>query len=209
MPRKSTPPEIIAHIRELYGKGVRRWEIRKKLGVSNWLIQYYTKDMPRQVRRLTIEEKEVKRLHEKGCTLSSIAKQFNIHKQTVYNITRNEEEVDINRRYVRGLSLAILSELVEKGYMIIPQKNQNYTTRIKKLMEYFDIRKVGFYRGINSISICFLPYKKGEALKEILKLMKKRTTSYQELNILSQAFGLRLGAEEKRKNVSCVIKDAF
>lgn len=195
MPRKSTPPEVITQIRELYGKGIRRWEICKKLIVPNWLIQYYTRDMPRHVKRLTTEEKEeIRRLHEEGHSLGSIAKKFGVCKQTVCNIGRNEEEVSINRQYVRGLSLAILSELVEKGYLIIPQKNQNYTTRIKKLIEYFDIRRVGFYRGINSISVCFLPDKKEEAMRAVLKFWRKKSISHKELGILATAFGVKLNS---------------
>ncbi len=37
--------------------------------------------------------------------------------------------------------------------------------------------------------------------------MKKKATSYQELNYLSEMFGVRLKAREKRSNVNIRIKD--
>lgn len=49
--------------------------------------------------------------------------------------------------------------------------------------------------------------RKEEALKAVLKLMKKKAMSYQELNYLSQASGVNLSSKDKRNSVNIRIKD--
>lgn len=207
MPRKSQLLiETINQIRELYERGFGLLEISRKLGVQKWQILRYTEDMPRHVRRLTIEEKEeIRKMREQGYTNLEIAQKFKINPQTVYLIARG---YGITQRFFRGYSLEVLSHLIENGYFIITEKNHKYLYTVRMLSVRFNIKKVTLSEGKNCITVCFLPDKGREALKAVLKLMKKKATSYQELSYLSQVFGIKLSASQKRNAVNTKIKDA-
>ncbi len=206
MPRRSPlSAETINQIRELYKRDFRLLEISIKLGVQKWQVLRYTDDLPRQVRRLTTEEKEeIRKMREQGYTNLKIAQKFKINPQTVYLIARG---YGITQRFFRGYNLEVLSHLIENGYFIVPKKDHKYLYTVRMLSVWFNIKKVTLSEGKNRITICFLHDKRREALKAVLKLMKKKATSYQELNYLSQIFGIELSAEDKRKNVNIMIKD--
>ncbi len=207
MPRKSQLSiDTINQIRELYKRGYRLLEISRKLGVQKWQVLRYTDDLPRQIRRLTTEEKEeIRKLFSEGTDILELAERFGIHRQTVYLLT-----YDLRgsvRRFGTAPIMEVLSELTNKGYFVMPKKNHMYIRAVRILTSQLNIRRVRLFKGKNCVNVCFLPDKSGEALKEVLKLMKKRATSYQELNYLSQVFGVNLSARDKRANVDIKIKD--
>jgi len=196
-PRLNIPHEIIELIRSMYSEGLRSLDISKKLGVSQGIIMYYTRGLPRQTKRLTKEDKEeMVRMCKEGYSNIEIGKRFGVHSTTAYLVTRDFRGT--TRRVLRNLALEVISSLLDKGYFIVPKNDYAYVTTIRELAVNFNIRKVSLSRNRNPITVCFLPDKSEEALKEVLKLMKKKVTSYQELNILSQTFGIRLPSEEKR-----------
>ncbi len=207
MPRKSQlSAETINQIRELYKRGFKLLEISRKLGVQKWQVLRYTDDLPRQIRRLTTEEKEeIRKLFNEGTDILELAKMFGIHRQTVYLLT-----YDLRgsvRRFGSTPIMEVLSELTDKGYFIVPKKKHSYLRAVRSLTSQLNIRRVRLFKGKFCVTVCFLQDKNGEALKEVLKLMKKKTTSYQELNYLSQVFGIKLKAVEKRNTVNTTIKE--
>ncbi|MBI2546954.1 MAG: hypothetical protein HYW23_00725 [Candidatus Aenigmarchaeota archaeon] len=196
-PRLNIPHEIIERIRSMYSECVSSLGISKRLGVSQGIVMYYTRGLPRRTKRLTKEDKEeMVRMCKEGYSNIEIGKKFGVHSSTAYLVTRDFRGT--TRRVLRNLTLEIISRLLEKGFFIVPKNDYSYITAIRDLCSRFGIRKVSLSRKRNPVTVCFLPDKSKEALKAVLKQLKKKATSYQELNILSQTFGIRLSSEEKR-----------
>jgi len=194
-PRLNIPKEVIDEIRELYSKHIHPSEISKNLRVSLGIVFYYTRDLPRQTRRLTPEEKdEMIKMCKDSYSNIEIGKKFGVHSHTAYLVTRDFRGT--TRRVLRNLMLEIISNLLEKGFFIVPKNDYAYVTSIRDLVVRFNIRKVSLSRNRNPITVCFLPDKKEEALKAVLRLMRKKVTSYQELNYLSRAFGVKFFTKE-------------
>lgn len=196
-PRLNIPHEIIEQIRSMYSEGLRSLDISKKLGVSQGIVMYYTRGLPRQTKRLTKEDKEgMIKMCKEGYSNIEIGKKFGVHSTTAYLVTRDFRGT--TRRVLRNLTLEIISRLLERGVFIVPKSDYSYVTAIRGISSRFGIRKVSLYRRRNPVTVCFLEDKKEEALKEVLKIMKKKATSYQELGILSQAFGVKLSRSEHK-----------
>jgi len=86
-------------------------------------------------------------------------------------------------------------EIMEKGYVYL---NNGKTTKVYMLRKHFPSIQMARVKGK---SIAFLPDKKEEAMRAMLKKFDKKVWSYQELRAVTKLFGSDLKREEKQKLV--------
>jgi len=121
-----------------------------------------------------------------------IAKELNMHRSTVYYWTRDLPSKQCGWPGIRGKTLALLKEIVSKGYAVPPCSyvQQRYMV----LRKYFPtICRVTIYGR----PIFFLEGKEDVAARVFLEKVNKKIISYQELKQVTKVFGVNLNKQEK------------
>lgn len=132
--------------------------------------------------------KEVK----KGKSKYQVAKELDIRKDTVYRITRDLPSCPCGWPGIRGETLKLLQEILNKGYAVYSCYNTKQKYMVLK--KYFPgICKVKMY-GKN---IFFLEDKKDVAARVFLDNIKRRIISYHEIKQITCVFDTTLSKKEK------------
>jgi hypothetical protein len=150
--------------------------------------------MTANLRRLTPAKKAwITRKIKSGKSKYQTARELNLHETTVYKIARNLPSKPCGWPGIRGRTLAILQELVLKGYYICSHEDP------KK--RYFQLKKSfpTLYRAkMNRMTIFYLEGHEDDAARAFLETVGKKIISYQELKGITDVFHANLSKQEKQ-----------
>jgi hypothetical protein len=175
-------------------KGKSRYKIAAELGISYRTVYNYTDDFPKRKRRqLSAEAKEKIRKEVKaGDSKYQVAKDFNLSPTRVCKLTEDLPNHPRGNEGIRGNSLRLLKELLEKGY--VTSSDSGTAVYLHTLRKHFpSIQR----SEINGKRIFFLNGKDKVALAKFLEQSKPRVISYHKLSQITKTFGVALSKGEK------------
>jgi len=193
MPRKY--PEIIKKDAiERIKNEESKISVSQDMSIPYGTILTWTSDIKRRRSYSQEIKREVRERVSREGSKMSVAEDIGICYPTVLNWTR-DITVGQGNNGIRGRSLRIVQDLMERGYSL--KKVSLYTkTMLKK---NFPVR----ITRVNRKSILYLEGNKEEALKALVKNLKGRVISYQELGMIAKAFGLQNTGKVRNVIKSC------
>jgi len=162
--------------------GESKLSVSQDMDVPYGTILTWTSDIKRRKSYSQEIKQEVRKRVRRCGSKISVAEDIGICYPTILNWTRNIT-VGQGNRGIRGKSLRVVQDLIEKGYSL--KKVSLYTKTMLK--NYFPVK----ITRINRKSILYLEGNKEEALKAFVENLKGKVISYQELGMMAQAFGLQ------------------
>jgi hypothetical protein len=181
MPRKY-PEMIKKEVRERIKNGESKLSVSQDMDIPYGTILTWTNDIKRRKSYSQEIKQEVRERVMREKVKISVAEDIGICYPTVLNWTR-DITVGQGNRGIRGKSLRVVQDLMEKGYSL--RKVSLYTKTMLK--NYFPVK----ITRINRKSILYLEGNKEEALKAFVENLKGKVISYQKLGMMAQAFGLQ------------------
>jgi len=137
-------------------------------------------------------KKKIRKEVKKGKSKYQVAKELGLRKDTVYRHTKDLPSRPCGWPGIRGETLELLQEILNKGFAVYSCYNTKQKYIILK--KYFpSICKVKMY-GKN---IFFLEDKKDIAARVFLDNVKRRIISYHELKQITRVFDTTLSKKEK------------
>ncbi|MCS4542366.1 MAG: hypothetical protein HY929_08690 [Euryarchaeota archaeon] len=180
MPRKY-PEMIKKEVRERIINRESKLSVSQDMDVPYGTILTWTGDIKRRKSYSQEIKQEVRERVSKEGSKISVAEDIGICYSTILNWTR-DITVGQGNKGIRGRSLKIIQDLMEKGYSM--KTVSRYTkTMLKK---YFPVKITRIKRR----SILYLEEREEEAFKALVKDLKGKVISYQELGMMAKAFGL-------------------
>jgi len=190
------PQEVIGKVRAEVKKGRSRYKVAAEFGIDPKTVYRHTDDLPKKWERggkryscLSPAKKAwIKRRAEQGKSRYQISKELDVSYSTVRRIAKDFPD---GRSGIRGKTLEMLQELLERGYFLLPTSYCYHA-----LKTYFpSIQMIRF----KNRSICFLEDKKDEALNAFLKNKATKVINYQELKVMTKLFDVDLDKDRKRE----------
>jgi predicted transcriptional regulator len=191
---KGISKEIQSKIREEVKKGESRYKIAIEFGIDPHAVYKYTKDLPkRKVKHLSPAKKAwIKRKAKEGKSKYQISKELGISPPTVCKIAKDFPNSKPGWHGIRGKTLELLQDILEKGYGRSKKGAKAYRT----LKKYFpSIQRA----EVNGEAIYFWKGKDRDALKAFLGKLHTKVINYGKLGQITRTFGMELSKGEKEK----------
>ena len=134
----------------------------------------------------------IKRKAKEGKSKYQISKELEVSYSTIWRIAKDFPNYRPGWPGIRGKPLEMLQELLEKGYILLEERESTRYRVLKKNLPV--IHKV----RANGRSIAFLLYKKEDATRAFLQSINKKVMSYQELRSITKLFDVKLPRDEKK-----------
>jgi len=194
------PEEVIDKVRAEVKKGRSRYQVAAEFGLYPKTVYLHTDDLPkkwergkRRCSRISPAKKAwIKRRVEEGKSRYQISKELDVPYSDVRRIAKDiPHSPRPGRSGIRGKTLEMLQELLERGYVLSTHSGCYHTLR-----KYFpSVQTIRF----KNRSICFLEDKKDEALNAFLKNKDVKVINYQDLKVMTNLFDVDLDKDRKRE----------
>jgi len=182
---KKYPEETKQHVISLVSKGIPKREASRTSGVPYPTVMDWTIDIKTRKNYSEQLKKQARKLVRQGVPKCDIVRIMGLKRSTVYYFTRDMKG-RLGQSGIRGKSLEFMRILARRGY-VMSDEVKEFVSNMMTVSKYFPVRRVRAGRK----SVWVLEGMEREAMEAMLEKMKKRSLSYQKLEMMRKAFGIK------------------